>query len=107
MTSSLHRQKGWDMHDHGAEIVTLERNRLDEGAPVNGVVVCHHPFGLGVYLADVDQYGHVNITAIGTSVRGPNDFPAVGSAIEGTVLGYSGMLGQLTLTLQQQSTLGE
>jgi hypothetical protein len=38
------------MHSHGDEIIRPEHDRLQAGATVTGVVVCHHPFGLGMFL---------------------------------------------------------
>ena len=90
------------MHSHGAEIVKPDHDRLQVGATVTGVVVCHHAFGLGMFLADRDEYGHVNITEVKPgAVRGPEDFPAIGSSVEGVVLGYTGIHDQLRISLRQ------
>jgi hypothetical protein len=54
----------WDMHDPGAAPVVDEGDRLPEGTRVKGVVVCHHPFGLGMRLSGRDECGHVDIISI-------------------------------------------
>jgi hypothetical protein len=101
MTAPPHLQPDWDMHEHGAELT--KPHRLAEGTPISGIVVCHHPYGLGVYLEDRDEYGHVNITAIGTGpLRGPQDFPPIGALVNGTVLGYSGQHAQLRIALHRR-----
>jgi hypothetical protein len=91
------------MHDHGDEIRTSRGGaRRTEGEQVRGIVVCHHVYGLGIYLPDRDEYGHVNITAIkppGERIDGPADFPPVGGPIEGTVLGYTGVDQQLRVSM--------
>jgi hypothetical protein len=97
-----HEVEGWDMHDHGGEITKPVAERRREGDNVQGVVVCHHQYGLGVYLPDRDEYGHVNITSIkppGQRIDGPADFPPIGSEVEGTVLGYTEIDSQLRITL--------
>jgi predicted RNA-binding protein with RPS1 domain len=102
VTTRLHDRASWDMHSHGAEIVKPEHDRLPIGATVTGIVVCHHAFGLGMFLADRDEYGHVNITEVKPGVvRSPEDFPATGSSVEGIVLGYTGIDGQLRISLRQ------
>jgi hypothetical protein len=90
------------MHDHGDEIKTPEAERRAEGEQVRGIVVCHHVYGLGMYLPDRDDYAHVNITSIkpsGERVAGPADFPPVGDEVEGAVLGYTGIDQQLRVRL--------
>ena len=57
---------------------------------VDGVVVCVHVFGLGIYLPSEDAFGHVNVTVIGVErTRGLDDYPAVGERLGLRVLGYS------------------
>jgi hypothetical protein len=90
------------MHAHGEDLVATEEHRLKAGTRVSAVVVCHHVFGLGVYVADADQYGHVDIVSIaapGVPLRGPEDFPPVDSNVDGVVLGYAGRDAQLRLRL--------
>lgn len=100
---SKHLNTGWDMHDHTHDLATPDDQRLPPGTPVSGTVVCHHHFGLGMYVADQDTYGHVNITAIGPGpFRGPEDFPSVGSSVSGKVLGYTG--DQLRIALWERDT---
>jgi ribosomal protein S1 len=89
------------MHEPGAAPVVDERSRLATGARVTGEVVCHHHFGLGVRLDGREEYGHVDITAIGsTRLSRPGDFPPIGSQVTGRVLGYSG--DQLKLALREE-----
>lgn len=87
------------MHDHGADLASPERHRLPEGATVSGTVVCHHLFGLGMYIESRDEYAHVDIPFIGPDVQDENDFPRVGERVEGTVFGYSGLHSQLRVGL--------
>jgi predicted RNA-binding protein with RPS1 domain len=50
---------------------------------------------------DDGDYGHVNITEIGSeAIRGPEDFPPVGSEVVAVVLGYAGDYDQLRLSLK-------
>ena len=64
---------------------------------MRGVVVCLHPFGLGVHLAEEQTFGHVDAPMMGKpSARELEDYPAVGMALGLEVLGYSGT-GQLRL----------
>ena len=107
MTSPRHLWDGWDMHSRGAELFRREGDRLQAGAAVHGIVVCHHAFGMGVYLPDRDEYGHVDITAISSHrLRGPEDFPEIGSEVEATVAGYSGRYDQLRLLVYQPDRAG-
>ena len=86
------------MHDHGAELARPENDRLSGGTEVCGIVVCHHHYGLGVYIADRDEYGHVNLPFVGPGrLRGPEDFPAIGTNVNATVFGYTGIDAQLRL----------
>ena len=90
------------MHDHGDEIAKPLAERSGEGEQVRGVVVCHHAYGLGMYLPDRSEYGHVNITSIrpaGQRLAGPADSPPIGAEAQGTVLGYTGIHDQLRITL--------
>lgn len=70
---------------------------LSSGAHVSGVVVCVHPYGLGVHVADARTFGHVDAPMMGKpSMGGLDDYPGVGSVLNLEVLGYSGT-GQLRL----------
>lgn len=72
--------------------------KLDEGTRVKGVVVCVHPFGLGVHLDGGRTFGHVNVSVMGRpSVSELEDYPQVGTALDLEVLGYSGESDQLRL----------
>jgi hypothetical protein len=71
--------------------------QLSEGVDLRGVVICVHPFGLGVYMPDEHAFGHVDAPMMGLdSTNGLDDYPSVGSMLSLTVLGYSGT-GQLRL----------
>lgn len=60
-------------------------------------VVCAHQFGVGVYLLDVGDFGHVNVPALGMSTPGGlDDFPPVGTLLSLTVFNR-GAYGQLRL----------
>lgn len=61
------------------------------GAEQPGVVVCLHPYGLGVYLPAEHTFGHVDAPMMGVATTsGLDDYPPVGSVLSLTVLGYSG-----------------
>ena len=99
--SAKHQEPGWDMHRPGS----VEPVSLPRGEVVRGEVVCHHPFGLGLYLPDHDSYGHVNIPEVSdVVVHGPNEFPPIGTQGSARVLGPSGGTDQLTLTLRTPAT---
>jgi hypothetical protein len=71
---------------------------LDEGETVRGVVVCVHVFGLGVWLPDAAQFGHVNVTHMGVpETHTLDDYPGAGASLTARVLGYSGAQHQLRL----------
>jgi hypothetical protein len=83
----------WCVHSHPPE-GDLD---LSPQTHVAGVVVCVHPYGLGVHLADKQTFGHVDAPMMGVlSAHGLDDYPSVGSTLNLEVLGYSGS-GQLRL----------
>ncbi len=51
----------WGMHEGPRTQVPAE-HRLPAGAKVFVTVVCHHPWGIGIRLADGTQYGHVDVS---------------------------------------------
>jgi hypothetical protein len=71
-------------------------------------VVCHHQFGMGVWVADHDQFGHVNVAAIRDGqIRGVEDFPPIGAQVRAVVLGSSGSEGrQLRLSTRPSDLHG-
>jgi hypothetical protein len=90
---------GWDMHSDSTTL-TPEDHQLPPGTPVQVTVICHHPSGIGVQLADGTQYGHVDVPAISDgTIAGPQDYPPIGHPADAVVLRYSGT-GQLRLTLR-------
>jgi hypothetical protein len=70
----------------------------EEGTIANGVVVCQHVFGVGVFLVDLDIWGHVNVTHLGLDQVRENfvDHPAIGAHLTLTVFGRTPS-GQLRL----------
>ena len=95
----LEPMTGWDMHEDPAAQVP-EQRRLAAGARVRATVACHHPWGVGLKLADGTQYGHADVpfTRDGP-VRGPQDYPPIGQTMPAVVLRYSGS-GQLRLSIR-------
>jgi len=91
----------WDMHSDPLPLLP-EGADLAPGTQVEGSVICHHPYGFGVRLSSVDQYGHVNITDVSDAenIR-ESDFPPIGSVLALTVLGYSGVGRQLRLSARR------
>lgn len=84
----------WCFHSHPPEA----GSRFDEGARVRGVVVCVHPFGLGVHLDGGQTFGHVDAPFMGVpTTKGLADYPQVGTALDLEVLGYSGGSSQLRM----------
>ncbi len=54
---------------------------------MEGVVVCHHPFGIGVHIESADQYAQVDVSCIRDGViRGAVDYPPIGQALSGMVV---------------------
>jgi hypothetical protein len=57
---------------------------------------CQHVYGIGVYVAEQDVWGHVNVTAMGVERVGENfaDHPPIGTHLHLRVLGrtHSGQL---------------
>jgi hypothetical protein len=100
----LEAMTDWDMHEDPATSVS-EDHELPAGAIVHTTVICHHPFGIGVRLADGTQYGHVNVPVITDGpLQGPADYPPIGHTAPAVVLGYSGS-GQLRLTLRRSDII--
>ncbi|MBI5231014.1 MAG: hypothetical protein HY876_02490 [Coriobacteriales bacterium] len=70
---------------------------VDAGTRVRAVVVCVHVFGVGVYLAAHEVFGHVNAPELlEGQLAGLSDYPSVGAVLDLIVLGRSGT-GQLRL----------
>jgi hypothetical protein len=64
-----------------------------------GVVVCVHVYGLGVYLPRHEAFGHVDVPAMGLErTRGIDDYPRVGTCLSVRTLGYAA--GQLRLAVE-------
>ncbi len=62
-----------------------------------GVVICVHEYGVGVYLPEARDFGHVDVPELGVvTARYPTDYPKIGAVLLLTVFGRSG-LGQLRL----------
>ena len=82
---------------------TPEEQELSEINPetiVEGVVACQHVYGVGVYIPDLEVWGHVNVTEMGVE-RVREDFadhPAIGAHLRMRVLGRTPN-GQLRLTV--------
>lgn len=78
-----------DLHD--ADRAPVAEAELPSGTVVESTVVCHHVFGVGIWVADHGQFGHVNVPAIRDGkIRSVEDFPPIGTRIRAVVLGYSG-----------------
>jgi predicted RNA-binding protein with RPS1 domain len=97
VTQPKHLDPSWDMHTPG-NVVPVQ---IQPGEVVRGEVVCHHPFGLGLYLPDHDTYGHVNIPNVAdTVVHGPDEFPPIGSKVWARSFGIRGDGRQLNLAMR-------
>jgi predicted RNA-binding protein with RPS1 domain len=76
---------------HAADHAPVAEIEIPFGTVVESTVVCHHQFGMGVWVAGHDQFGHVNVPAIRDGrIRSVEDFPPIGTRIRAVVLGYSG-----------------
>lgn len=72
---------------------------VSEGAMTEGVVVCVHVYGLGVYLPQHRTFGHVNAPAMGLGrTRSLDDYPRIGTCLSVRILGYAG--SQLRLAVE-------
>ncbi|MFI9387441.1 hypothetical protein [Kutzneria sp. NPDC052558] len=86
-----HLDPDWDMHNE----LGLPEFSLPRGEIAWAEVICHHAFGLGLYLPDFDAYAHVNIPEVAdTVVHGPAEFPAIGSRVRARSFGPSGRPGR-------------
>lgn len=58
-----------------------ERDVISPEAILDGVVVCQHGYGVGVYVPEREVWGHVNVTAMGVVVAREDfaDYPVVGA----------------------------
>jgi hypothetical protein len=100
VTHPRHVEPGWDMHSAGS----AEAFVLPAGQVVDAEVICHHPFGLGLYLPEYDAYAHVNIPEVSDAVaHGPEEFPPIGSSVRARSFGPSGEGRQLTMSLRRVS----
>ena len=71
---------------------------------MRGVVVCAHVFGLGIWLPDHAEFGHINTPAMGVPVaRTLDEYPGIGEELTARVLGYSGVQHQLRLHVVSSS----
>jgi hypothetical protein len=78
-----------DLHD--ADHAPVAEIEIPFGTVVESTVVCRHQFGMGVWVAGYDQFGHVNVPAIRDGkIRSVEDFPPIGARVRAVVLGYSG-----------------
>lgn len=78
-----------DLHD--ADHAPVAEVEIPFGTVVESTVVCHHQFGMGVWVAGQEQFGHVNVPAIRDGkIRSVEDFPTTGTRVRAVVLGYSG-----------------
>jgi hypothetical protein len=93
-----------DLHDkQHAPIAEVE---IPAGSVVEVTVVCHHPFGLGVWVEEHDQFGHVNVpTILDGPIRDFEDYPRIGGRRRAVVLGYSGS-SQLRLSTKPSDIPG-
>jgi hypothetical protein len=58
---------------------------------VHGVVACQHVYGIGVYVPELEVWGHVNVSAMGVERVRENfvDHPAIGTHLRLQVLGQT------------------
>ncbi len=78
-----------DLHD--ADHAPVADVEIPSGTVVDCTVMCHHPFGMGVWVADHGQFGHVDVPAIRDGkIRGVEDFPTIGTRVRAVARGYSG-----------------
>ena len=72
---------------------------------IEGVVVCMHVYGLGVYLPRHGAFGHVNVPVMGVErTRSVDDYPGIGARLSLQTLGYAG--SQLRLAVELSSRPG-
>lgn len=85
--------EGWCMHSQPP----AGRTAITEGTLCEGVVVCVHRFGVGVYLPSEADFGHVDVPFLGAGpFRDLDDYPVVGSFLSLQAVGRNGF-GQLRL----------
>jgi hypothetical protein len=98
MSQPKHLDPNWDMHNEQG----LPEFSLPKGEVARAEVICHHAFGLGLYLPDHDAYAHVNIPEVSdTVVHGPEEFPPIGSHVYARSFGPSPRPGRpLAMTLR-------
>lgn len=68
--------------------------RLPRGLLARGIVVCHHPWGMGVLLDYWEQVGHVEPANLRNTRNTPEaDVVPLGTRLSVTVLGYTEPVG--------------
>lgn len=93
-----------DLHD--ADHAPVADVEIPFGTVVDCTVVCRHQFGMGVWVADHGQFGHVDIPSIRDGkIRGIEDFPPTGTRVRAVARGYSGS-GQLRLSTKPSDLPG-
>ncbi|MBO0608904.1 hypothetical protein [Myceligenerans salitolerans] len=93
-----------DLHDR--RYSPRPADEIAEGTLVGVTVVCHHPYGLGVWVDGVDQFGHVNVPGISDEPIGsPENYPPIGDRLRAVVIGYNGSQ-QLRLTTRRSDLPG-
>jgi hypothetical protein len=85
---------------HSRTAEEQEEVELVPGISAEGVVVCQHVYGIGVYVPDLKVWGHVNVTEMGVEKVGTDfrDHPAIGARLTLRVLGRTPD-GQLRLAV--------
>jgi hypothetical protein len=78
------------MHTPGVAPFVPSDQRLPPLTEIRARVVCHHTFGIGLWLVDRDEFAHVDVPFIVPGrIRGPQDYPPIGSQVVGTVVRYA------------------
>lgn len=81
-----HRQRGWRHLLSLRSSSSLDWCSCAVGQDVVGMVVCSHIFGVGVYLAEGDMWGHVNTPALAPDDDGEIVLPSIGQRLSLRVL---------------------
>jgi len=91
MAGIMNNDQAWETLKHTLRVGTL----------VRGLVTYHAPFGIFVAIPDSPFEGLVLITNFKDSgTMTPQEYPSVGSTIEGVVLGYKDKGNQISLGMK-------
>lgn len=86
------RKHSWSSRCYHSHPPVVAGNEVVEDAEVEGVVVCTHDFGVGVWLSESGVFGHVNGSHLELEQwNSLDDLPRIGTRLKLRVIGFNEM----------------